>query len=341
MRVRTFIAADMPEAMARVRAEMGDDAIILSSERSKRGIEVRAAAEPALTEPHASADAADERMILLEAALEQRLIGRLQETAQASPHRDVWTHEQIAARLQFHEVPAPLISHLMAAMSDDTAGSNALGSALDGALIFRPLPAELEKPLVLVGPPGAGKTACATKLAIRAVLAGQAATLLTTDTSAGAASQLGAFAETIRVPLEAVTADTIAALCEANPDRAIIVDTPGVNPYDRADMDGLHATITGCDGEAVAVLPALGGGDLEDYALLFRTLGVRRVIATKLDVSRRLGGLIHALSTSRLALAQASFTPYISETLTPMNPFLLARRVLNELPGGLQSGEPS
>ena len=38
MRVRTFTAATMPDAMAQVRAEMGEDAIILSSQRSRRGM---------------------------------------------------------------------------------------------------------------------------------------------------------------------------------------------------------------------------------------------------------------------------------------------------------------
>ena len=45
MRVRTFTATTMPDAMAQVRAEMGEDAVILSSQRSKRGVEVKAAAE--------------------------------------------------------------------------------------------------------------------------------------------------------------------------------------------------------------------------------------------------------------------------------------------------------
>ena len=65
MRVRSFTAPTMPEAMAMVRAEMGEDAVILSSERSRRGVEVKAAAErgPAALE---NIDAAYSRLAALE-----------------------------------------------------------------------------------------------------------------------------------------------------------------------------------------------------------------------------------------------------------------------------------
>ena len=46
MRIRTFTAASMSEAMALVRREMGVDAIIISTRNNPRGnVEVRAAIE--------------------------------------------------------------------------------------------------------------------------------------------------------------------------------------------------------------------------------------------------------------------------------------------------------
>src|ERR1700742_4117335 len=43
MQLRTFTARDMREALINVRSEMGDDAIIVASEKTKSGIMVRAA----------------------------------------------------------------------------------------------------------------------------------------------------------------------------------------------------------------------------------------------------------------------------------------------------------
>ena len=82
----------------------------------------------------------------------------------------------------------------------DAATTPLLGASpgpLDGAaaaLGFAPLPDGRGRPLLLVGPPGAGKTLCCAKLATRAVLAGGAPLVVTTDgAKAGGAEQLAAF----------------------------------------------------------------------------------------------------------------------------------------------------
>ena len=46
MRLRTFLARDMRDALGQVRVEMGDQAVIIASEKTKGGgIMVRAAVE--------------------------------------------------------------------------------------------------------------------------------------------------------------------------------------------------------------------------------------------------------------------------------------------------------
>lgn len=83
---------------------------------------------------------------------------------------------------------------------------------------------------------------------------------------------------------------------------------------------------------------AQGGRDLEDQAVIFKALGARRIVATRLDVARRLGGLIRAARTAGLALAQGSASPYIAETMEPLNPFALARRLLTGDPAAPFAG---
>lgn len=331
-----------------VRAEMGEDAVILSSERSRRGIEVKAAAErrPASLE---NVDAAYSRLAALEAELERRLIAAVAEPEAAPPPpiRDPWTEESVAAKLCFHELEAGFTAGLMAdaARLGPSPGPESLAQALDLHIAFAPLPAELETALVLIGQPGAGKTAAAAKIAVRAVLAGRAAALVTTDMSAGALGQIEAFADLIRLPVEAAAdpealREVVARLIAEDPGRAVIVDTQGVNPFDRAELTHLRRLIAACgqDAEPVLVAAAQGGRDIEDQAVIFKALGARRLIATRLDVARRLGGLICAAQAAGLALAQASASPYIAETMEPLNPFALARRLLTGDPAAPLAG---
>jgi flagellar biosynthesis GTPase FlhF len=80
MRVRTFTAPTMPDAMAQVRAELGEDAIILSSQRGRRGVEIRAAAERKPAATLENVDAAYGRLAALEAEMERRLLADYEAT---------------------------------------------------------------------------------------------------------------------------------------------------------------------------------------------------------------------------------------------------------------------
>ena len=341
MRVRTFSAATMPEVMSLVRAEMGEDAIILSSERNRRGIEVKAAAERRVDVGPEASDVSSQRMAALEAELERRLVAAVSQPrpgANATP-QEPWTLETIVQKLCFHELPGSLTQKLCetAVRLGGQAGADSLGQALETLFAFQPLPPDPDGAVLLIGPPGAGKTACAAKLAVRSVLAGRPAELISTDAGAGAASQMEAFADLIRMPV--TMAHTPEAVFEAveqasqnSEGRTIIIDTPGINPFDRAETAHIKAFIQASSAEPVLVMPAHGGGDLEDHAMLFKAMGARRMIVTRLDLTRRLGGLLQAAASSGLAFAQASSSPYIAETLEPLNPYALARRLLNGAP---------
>ena len=144
MRLKTFIAPSTGDAMQQVREEMGDDAIIVSTRRSGRMVRVTAALDDGTTDN----------------------ILATEETAPAA--------ERLAETLAFHGVPADTADRLrreaMAMAVDDTV--MALAGALDAVFEFRPLPAEDTDgrigPIMLVGPPGVGKTVTVAKLAARA-----------------------------------------------------------------------------------------------------------------------------------------------------------------------------
>lgn len=247
-----------------------------------------------------------------------------------------WSDEELEGPLKFHNVPNPLRSNLIraAAAMDAEDATLALGAALDARLAMDPISAAPARPIALVGAPGAGKTVTAAKLAAQSVLAGQKVCLVTTDSlRAGAVAQLESFARIMKVKLHtAETSEALQAIIADHPGHTVFVDTPATNPYSRGELKDLDDFIKTCNLEPVLVAPASGDAeDFVDLATIFSSLGVRRLIVTRIDTTRRLGGILAAVDAANLALAQVSITPYVAQGLSTINPLSLAR-LLVEVP---------
>ncbi|MCX7383748.1 MAG: hypothetical protein NT133_20550 [Alphaproteobacteria bacterium] len=190
--------------------------------------------------------------------------------------------------------------------------------ALSVAFRFRPLDAAaLARPIVFLGPPGAGKTLTVARLATRMVLAGGGPRLLTADTSRACAfEQLAAFATLLDLPLAPFSADQV-------PQGPTLIDTAGLDPFTAADRDEITFIVAASRALPVLVLP--GGIDAVEAAELaaaFAACGASRLIATRLDIARRLGGILAA--AERLPLAEAGIGASAAEGLVPMTPERLA-----------------
>jgi flagellar biosynthesis protein FlhF len=301
MRLRTFTAASMSEAMALVRARLGGDAIIVSTEEGDDGLmRVTAAIEPAELPP--ASNGPDVIDTLSEALAEHGVAPTLVEKV-------------LGAALPF-ETEDPLL---------------ALSGALTSVFRFAPIDGK-ERPLLMVGPPGAGKTVSIAKLAARAVMAGKPVRLVTADiVRAGGIEQLEAFARVLKLPLHrAESAPRLAPLArQGAAQELVLIDTPGINPYSAGDRRELTLLIEASGGEPVLVLPA--GGDSFDsieMARIFRDLGASRMIITRLDMVRRLGSVIAAADALNLAFAEAGVSADIASGLAPIDPVILARFLL-------------
>jgi flagellar biosynthesis protein FlhF len=307
MRLRTFTAPTMPEAMALVRRELGPDAIILSTGKGERGgIAVTAAhdatppAAPPLSEP--------------------------------APDPAEAVHEALFA----HGTPARLAEALLAAAVEVPAEDPVLtlAAGLDAVFAFAPLShRKPSRPLMLVGPPGAGKTVSVAKLATRAVLAGQKPKLVSWDiVRAGGFAQLEALAGILGLPLHRAESERqLAELAAPKGEETVLIDSPGINPYNSSDRAELAAHVAATAAEPVFVLPA--GGDAFDaieMARAFRALGCARLLVTRLDMVHRLGSLLGAAHEARLAFSDAGITPDVAQGLTPLTPVALARLLLPE-----------
>ena len=226
----------------------------------------------------------------------------------------------VRPELERHRLPAALAGRL---------SGGTLEAALAGALRFEALPAGAT--LLLVGPPGAGKTLSCAKLATRAVMAGEPPLVVTADSArAGAVEQLAAFTRLLRLPLAvAAQPDVLAkALATRRPGQAALVDGFGCDPFDPVQAERLLRLIRAAEAKPILVLPA--GLDAEESAELaraFRALGARHLLPTRLDAARRLGGVL-AAAAAGLALTEAGIGPHAAGGLEAITPSNLAARLL-------------
>jgi len=308
MRLKLYRAASVAEAMALVRAELGPDALILSTRRIAQGVELTAAldqADPPEPEPALAPEPP--------AAPAAPAVSALPRPPQGPGVQG----------LGFHGLPASLAARL--------AGPD-LAQSLRQALRFGMLPLVRDgPPVLLAGMPGAGKTLSVARLATRLVMAGINPLVITADgRRAGAAEELAAYTRLLGVGLVvASTPSTLArALAQRQADMPVLIDTAGINPFAEAELADLRALAGMAKAASVLVMPA--GQDLAEateQAQAFAPLGARHLLATRLDLARRLGSILGAAAASDLILTEAGIGTGATDGLTPLTPEFLAGRI--------------
>jgi len=286
MRLKLYRAPSVSEAMARVRAELGGDALILSTRRVADGVELTAALEPEEPPPLAQDPA-------------------------------------LARALAWHGIPDGLADQL---------GAGPLEASLSRVLRFEPLlltPGAA--PVLLAGPPGAGKTLTTARLATRLVMAGVMPLVVTADGQrAEATEQLAAFTRLLGLTLIVASHPvTLArALARRQDDAPVLIDGPGTDPFDPAQRDEIAGLAATAGAATVLVLPAgLDAAESSDVAGAFAEGGASLLVATRLDVARRLGGIAAAAHAGRLALTEAGIGPGAADGLASLTPAFLAARL--------------
>lgn len=319
MRLKFFSAPTREEAMKLAHLAMGPDAVILSEREGEDGYEVRAAIERSFGR---DAPAPEFRS----RPRPQLVVNRYR--------------EKLKDLLVWHGAPAGF-ADVLASTGVKLTGANedplaAFTASLEGTIGFSPIAAPIPRPVMLVGPPGAGKTSTTAKLVRRAAAVDVAAVPMVADFDAtGGAAQLAAYLHRKPEDLSVFLSpdrlmDAFTSMAKG---RTAVIDTPPINPCDEEDLRLLGDLIRLIDAEPVLVLSAEGHpDDLEDTARAFADLGVKRCILTKLDVVRRRGGALCALSSARISLSHLALTPYIGGGLVPATPNRLARLLLDTAP---------
>jgi flagellar biosynthesis protein FlhF len=193
-----------------------------------------------------------------------------------------------------------------------------------------------KKPIMLVGGPGAGKTLTAAKLATRLVQMGDSPMIITTDGDrAGATEQLGAFTRILNLNLVVAENPLMLARTLANRPNGckVIIDTAGLNPFDEDQCEMLVTHAVTADADLVWVLPAgIDADDAEDMAQAFATLGVRLMISTKLDMTRRFESLLRAAETGEFILTDAGIGSGVADGLIALESGYLVSRINQDTP---------
>lgn len=314
MRLKSFTASSMKDAMQMVREALGEEAIIVATREENGGQSVRVTA--AIEKELDAHDEAEEQMAALEAK---------EEWLYADDDNEASVLEEITETMLRHAVTEDVLDQVVSCASIIGISEPRLTmiSALDELYSFASLPVKKsKKPFMMVGPPGAGKTLVAAKIAARATMAGLKVAVITTDTvRAGGREQLEAFTRLMNIDLLTATSpkELKEALIQSKKADQIIIDTAATNPFDKDQVKALREVIKAADMHTLLVLPAGTQADeAGEIAKIFSTAGARYLLPTRVDVARRLGALLSAAHQGGLTFADVSSTAKVADGLSPL-----------------------
>ena len=363
---KTYRAGTMKEALARVRRDLGGDAVILHTREVRRRrlfglgsrdlIEVTASdgtpravrvsmgpadakAPPAL---HAQiGERLGELHAMVEALSRQ---GRVDHFLPDLPGELVPTY----ARLLEAEVPEALARRLVQHVSDALEPEDvhhpdrvlrALREAVEACVPIAPPIAVVpgtRRVAALVGPTGVGKTTTVAKLAANFKLVhGLRPGLVTVDTyRIAAVEQLRTYAEIIDLPLAVANSpgEMRRAIDGLGDVDVVLIDTAGRSPRDEVKVRELADFLTEAKPDEVhLVLSAVAGGrSLRAAVERFSVVRADRLILTKLDEADGLGGVLAVLGQADRPVSYLTTGQGVPDDIEPADRSRLAKLILGE-----------
>lgn len=294
MLLKRIEAKTLPEAIDRVRAECGADALVVDTRPTRAGYLV-VAGRP---EPES----------------------RRRDQAGGAPKLSKWTQgfRPLAEKAAEFGLSEPILRAVERALLGTKVELSRPGDPALPGLASRVLAALIHheprveavdgfRTVALVGPTGVGKTTTLAKLAARAKDRGERVAIITLDTYRMAAiEQLRSFAELLDVPFSvAVSAADLRRAIEENAhaDR-IYIDTTGKSPRSREALPVLESALRAAGAHAVLCMAAGTRRRDADVVLgAYESLGVDAVCLTKWDETVAPGESLAAVVEQGLPLS--------------------------------------
>jgi len=323
MRLKSFTAKNTKEAMQMVREELGEDAIIVATREEKnavggRQVQITAAIERDGYYADRSEESVPELSEFDEEPNEDWLYN--------DDDNEAMVIEEVTETLLRHGVPDEVLEQIVshAAVLGIDEPRLAMLSALESLFRFHPLPITAnQKPFMMIGPPGSGKTLAVAKIAARSAMNDLNVAVITTDTQrAGGVEQLSAFTDLMDIELKIAknATELKERILETKNFDQVIIDTAAANPFNTENIKSLAQLIGAVDLEPVLVIPAnTHAEEAGETAQIFANIGATRLLPTRVDVSRRLGSLLTAAYKGGLVFADASATARVADGLSQLD----------------------
>jgi len=281
VKIVKFEGATMRDAIAKVKAELGDQAVIVATRQIRRGLigsgyEISAAIDEddgpsmggPIGAPPAPPPGPDVDKLLAPLRSEIRSLRAMVRANE--PKQDVRAELASLRKLVEQQMRAP------AAEAPARTPAKVINAPLTAS--------STGNTIMLVGPTGAGKTTTIAKLAARAALVDHRNVQLVTfdDYRVGGVDQIRTFADLIGVPLF-VAPQNLSELLD-DPHTLTLIDTAGRSPRDKGAAEQLAERVAGNRIETHLVAPASTSATaLDALAARYKVLAPSRLLFTKLD----------------------------------------------------------
>jgi len=336
MQLKNYEAESIQEAMAMIRKEMGDDAIILSTNRKGSNFEIVAARDGDKRPSRPAPKAEDKKITQTWLPEDPAYIGKLQDTLETL--FDILGSgtkgggDELAPlyyRFVMGGVSKPHACKLAEKIRTGTE-TNAY-AALKNSL---PLYKTKKRIRVLVGPTGAGKTTTLAKLAAETAFGEKRGTaIITTDTHRIAApEQIRIYAKIMDIPM-AVAPDRpeyLKAIARFADKDVIYVDTPGRSYADREALQTLNATLRGGGDMEISLVLALTSTreHLHASAKRYAAFDSTSIIFTKLDECSRYGAMYDIIEGTGIPVSYVTMGQNVPEDIERATPDRIAEIIL-------------
>lgn len=322
MIIKSFVAESVAGALKLVKSELGGDAVILKTRKlnpdqqrlTGARIEVTACIDQSPAGPTAM-PAALAAPVMHEAPMTGivpaeaivRKLDFLIDIFQTPVRKDSFSGNlrQLFAALLQADVPERAASEIVAGLAgrfeDDEAYDTIALAAADRMTEQLPsteVPAAMGpgRRVVLVGPPGSGKTSLMARLAGHLVSERKLAVRLASldQIKVAAPEEIQTYAAILDVDYIHVSTPNAWSVLDRQDDKMTLIDTPAINPRDRKSIKLYGERIARMKPDRViGVLPALHRfGDLFDTVRAFAPLRLSELAVTMVDQTDRLGAAI-------------------------------------------------